>query len=186
MSRNSYEHLAVLERRRNVAARYLRGEPQYIIARAFEVDAGTISRDLTAIRNDWMLSALRDFDAAKAQELAKIDEVERAAWMGWSKSQENAETLQARMKSSGSETSKTTKGQAGNPRFLQVILDCIARRCAILGIDAEQRIKLTGSLGVRADDRLDLTKLTDAQLDQFATIIAFDPPKPGGEHADSA
>src|SRR5262245_48717225 len=111
MSRDAADRLALLERRRKVTARYIRGETQWSIARAFEVDQATISRDLAAIRNEWLASSLRDFDEARAFELARIDEVERAAWDGWRKSQENAETSRAEIAGGKSKTGKTIRPQ---------------------------------------------------------------------------
>jgi hypothetical protein len=130
--------LAILERRKNVAARYVRGETQWEIARAFEVDQKTISNDLAAIRKEWLADAVRSVDEIKARELAKIDECEAQAWRAWTKSQENAETLRARVRGKGDdarpETEKVTKGQAGDPRFLDLVLKCVEKRCLILGV----------------------------------------------------
>lgn len=126
--------LAILERRKNVAARYVRGATQWEIARAFEVDQKTISNDLAAIRKEWLASAVRDMNEIKARELAKIDAAEAEAWKAWTKSQENAEILRARIRDGASETEKVSKGQAGDPRFLDIVLKCIKQRCEILGV----------------------------------------------------
>jgi len=134
MARINPDRVAILERRRNVAHRYVRGQTQWEIARAFEVDQGTISRDLAAIQEEWKAAALMDLDSRKAKELATVDEVERQAWVAWTKSQENAETLKARRSGDKEFAEKVTKGQAGNPKFLNVVLDCVRRRCEILGI----------------------------------------------------
>ncbi len=140
------EKLAILDRQRNVARRYLRGETQWEIARAFEVDQATISRDLTVLQKQWLEASGIDTAERKAQELAHCDEVERVAWAAWTKSQENAETSRAKVRGLGKfdpktnkeqtsgETLKTSKGQAGDPKFLAIILDCVKRRCEILGL----------------------------------------------------
>ena len=135
MSRpNAQEKLAILERRKNVARRYLRGDLQHEIARVFEVDLRTIERDLHELREEWRKTALADTAEFKALQLAKLDEVERNAWIGWTKSQENAETLRARKRGDESETEKVSKGQAGDPRFLAIVLECVEKRCKILGV----------------------------------------------------
>lgn len=137
MPTDHHEQLAILERRKNVAARYIRGESQWQIARAFEVDQKTVSRDLQAVRAEWLKEAVRDMDEVKAKELAKIDATEAEAWKGWLKSQENAEVIKQRTSGEGEEetsvTEKVIKGQAGDPRFLEIILKCVQRRCEILG-----------------------------------------------------
>jgi hypothetical protein len=127
------ERLTILERRKNVAARYLRGESQWAIARAFEVDQATVSRDLMCIRAEWLASCLRDFDEVRAEQLAKVDAVEASAWQGWLRSQENAETL----RSDETRTSKVSRSQAGDVRFLATVMQCVERRCALLGLDVQ-------------------------------------------------
>src|SRR5262249_783018 len=119
------KHLAILERRQKVAKRYLQGQTQAEIACAFEVDQATICRDLREVQREWLTSAALDRGVWTARELAKIDEVERLAWQGFAKSQENAEVLRARTYGDKSETEKIVRGQAGDAAFLQVILTCI-------------------------------------------------------------
>ena len=136
--KRNVKKLVILERRKNVAKRYLRGETQWEIARAFEVDQATVSTDLKAIQKEWLAQALLDRGEWTARELARIDEVERNAWVAWTKSQENAEVLRAKMKGQASETEKISKGQAGDPRFLEIVLKCVAKRCELLGLDAEK------------------------------------------------
>ncbi len=139
MPRPPGEKFAILDRRKNVAARYLRGQTQWEIARAFEVDQATISYDLKAIREEWLAAAVLDMDAIKAKELARIDETERQAWAAWAKSQENAETKRDRTASNGNTTERISKGQAGDPRFLEIVLKCVAKRCEIFGLIAKEK-----------------------------------------------
>jgi hypothetical protein len=128
------EKLAILQRRRHVARRYLRGESQWEIATSFELDQCTISRDLEALRKEWRAAMNLDTAALRGQELAKIDETERQAWQGWEKSRDHAEILRAKMRGSQQETEKVTRGQCGDPRFLEVILKCVEKRCLLLGL----------------------------------------------------
>lgn len=155
-------------RRVEVAQRYLRGEMQSEIARVFGVSQQQISQDLKAIRSYWLASAIRDFDAAKAQELAKIDEVERAAWVAWERSTKDKEV--AVQESDGTLDKETKRprlkkatlrkeGQSGNPAFLSTILTCIERRCSILGLDAPKRFVIT-------DDQWE--RMTSEQIDRLA------------------
>ena len=117
------------------------------IAQSFGVTQGQISQDLKAIRAAWLASAVRDFDALKAQELAKIDAVEREYWLAWERSKKDKEIS---VQEGGEVDPQTRKprikkvvmrkeGQAGNPAFLAGVLTCIERRCAILGLDAPKR-----------------------------------------------
>lgn len=160
----------VLARREDVARRYLQGQTQSEIADVFGVSQAQISKDLAAIRAAWLASAMRDFDAAKAQELAKIDTVEREYWLAWERSKKDKEIS---VQEGGEVDPQTRKprikkvvmrkeGQAGNPAFLAGVLTCIERRCAILGLDAPKRFV------IRWDD------LTDEQIDRLA---AGEPPE---------
>lgn len=161
----------VLARRAEVARRYLQGEMQEQIAQSFGVTQGQISQDLKVIRAAWLKAAIRDFDAARAEELAKIDEVEREYWAAWERSKKDKEI--AVQETDGVSDEKTRKprikkvslrkeGQSGNPAYLAGVLSCIDKRCQILGLDAPKRFV------VRWED------LTDEQIDRLA---AGDPPE---------
>ena len=134
--------------RRRMADLYLQGWLQADIAAELGVDPSTVSRDLKALQAEWLQSALVDFDAAKAAELAKIDRLEREYWHAWKRSCEDAETATEKFTGnekspSRIEKSKRVEGQAGDPRFLTGIQWCIERRCKILGIDAPSALDVT-------------------------------------------
>jgi transposase-like protein len=129
----------ILHHRQIIAERYLRGDYQSAIARDLGISQQQVSYDLKAIRAQWLASSVRDFDAAKAQELARVDEVERAAWAGWTRSQKDKEIEFEEEGPKGSRSGNRKEGQSGNPAFLQVILSCISKRCEILGLDAPKR-----------------------------------------------
>jgi len=156
--------------RRRIADLYLQGWTQVDIADETRLSQATISRDLKALQSDWLESALIDFNAAKARELAKIDRLEREYWTAWERSCEDAETIRQEGKGKKGEDGKlvppdkivrTAKGQAGDPRFLAGVQWCIERRCKILGIDAPQRTELTGADG---SDLIPADKIVNALL----------------------
>ncbi len=64
--------IAIAHRREKIAEYYLKGKRQSEIAEMLGFDQSTISLDLKAIRNQWLDSALRNFDDLKSQELAKL------------------------------------------------------------------------------------------------------------------
>lgn len=125
-----------------ISSLYLQGWFQAKIAdhisesRPYKITQQTISRDIKTIQERWLASSVRDFDEARAQELAKIDNLEIIYFEQWITSQDLEET--------------------GNPRFLQGIQWCIDRRCKLLGLDAPIKNHLTG--------QVTLTELTDEQL----------------------
>lgn len=130
--------------RQREADLYLQGWLQVDIAAELGIDQSTVSRDLKALQKDWLNSALRDFDELKAQELAKIDRLEREYWRAWERSCEDTETLRQEGKPEEvAKIVKTAKGQAGNPQFLQGVQWCIERRCKVLGVEAASKLDVT-------------------------------------------
>jgi len=138
-----------LNDRRIIAERYLRGDYQADIARDLGISQQQVSYDLKVIRAEWLAASVRDFDAAKAQELAKIDQVEVEYWAAWKRSQEDKEIEFEESGPKGRRSGSRTEGQAGAPAFLEGVLKCIERRCKILGLDAPDRHELTGKDGAK-------------------------------------
>lgn len=126
--------------RLKTASLYLMGKTQAEIAKAIGVSRTQISYDLAAIRDDWRERAARDFDAHVAEELARLDELERTAWKAWEESRRQRTTkLEEEGSGPNGPTSKTrvTKQRgAGNARFLESVFACIDRRIRLLGLDA--------------------------------------------------
>lgn len=124
-----------------IARRYLQGETQAAIAEALELTQQTVSNDLREIRSRWRESSVRDFDEAKAQELAKIDLIEAEFWQQWERSKELKRTRKH-------EEGVTERGdlikmtvieeqRCGNPVYLNGVMSCVERRCKLLGLDSE-------------------------------------------------
>src|SRR5215467_12116778 len=76
----------VNHRRQEVAALYLTGKYQTEIARLVGCSQQQVSHDLKAVQQQWLASSIRDFDAVKSEQLAKIDRIERAAWASFERS----------------------------------------------------------------------------------------------------
>lgn len=147
-------HHQILRDRQLVADWYCQGITQAEIAerinedRDYELSQQTISNDLRAVQKAWLESSLRDFDEMRAEQLGKIDRLEREYWRGWERSCEDAETVRNEGPASGVEKIvKTKKGQAGNPAFLAGVERCVERRCKLLGLDAPVKQELTGADG---------------------------------------
>ena len=127
---------------------YLQGWLQVDIADELGLDQSTISRDLQHLHKEWQQSALIDFDEAKAQELAKVDRLEREYWVAWKHSQKDTETMRQEGTKKGDSIEpekliKIAKGQVGDPRFLNGVQWCINKRCEILGLDAMAQSQIT-------------------------------------------
>ncbi len=119
---------------------YLHGALQVDIADALGINQSTVSRDLQALHKEWQESALIDVDAAKAQELARVDELERTYWEAWIRSCEDAETATTKAVTVGAdkryEAATRRQEQTGDPRFLAGVQWCIEQRCKIIGLYA--------------------------------------------------
>jgi hypothetical protein len=128
--------LAILKRRQQVAELYLQSWPQAAIAEQLSVEQSTISADLKAIRKEWRESAIRDFDEAQAEELKKLDRVEREAYAAWEQSKKPSQSAVINGESGTQPSRKNVRTQYGDPRLLEIVLKCIAQRREILGLDA--------------------------------------------------
>lgn len=162
MAERKRAHLEIERDRREIADLYLQGWIQADIAahinadkkRGYTLSQQMISYDLRRLQAMWRESALIDIDNAKAKELAKIDRLEIEYWRAWVRSCEDAETVKQKGKP-GTEpgrvqtedVERTTKGQSGDPRFLQGVQWCIERRCKVLGIDAAAKHEISGKDG---------------------------------------
>ena len=128
----------ILRRREKVADLYCRGATQSQIAERVSVSQRQVSDDLQKVRAWWLESALRSFDDLKSQELAKLDQIEREAWAAWERSVGTHKIERAEKRSSiqGDTTlaSVVKEKLDGDPRYLQIVGNCVAKRCEILGL----------------------------------------------------
>jgi hypothetical protein len=131
----------------------LSGVPQYAIAEQIGVSRQTILRDLKTLEKRWKDSAVRDLDAAKGKELAKLDNMEAEAWRSFRRSRAG--------------------GAAGDSRFLGDVQWCIDRRCKLLGIDAPVKQELSGGIRI-----LNIEDMTDEELKKYASERGY--PLPDG------
>jgi hypothetical protein len=140
------ERLAILRRRTLVANRSLCGQRQHEIANSLEITIRTVKRDLHWIKQQWLAELLQDYDARKARELAKLDLLEQCAWQSWERSLVAKEVSETRRAQDDAEAGKhqarveatlRREQRDGDPKFLAIILNCVSKRCEILGIGAQ-------------------------------------------------
>lgn len=128
-----------------VASRYVRGMSQWKIGQELGVTQQQVCYDLKIVRQRWLESSLRDFDELKAQELAKIDDVEREFRAAWERSK-NARQITSSKRKEGKDASTEAgirkEEQVGDPRFMDGVLKCIHMRCELLGLNAAKKISL--------------------------------------------
>ena len=169
--------------RRRAADLYLQGWLQADIAADLGVDPSTVSRDLKALQAGWLESALIDFNEAKAQELAKVDRLEREYWEAWVRSREDAETIrqEGNPKADPTKVVKTSKGQVGDVKFLNGVQWCIDKRCKIMGIDAPQKVEVYDWRREAEDKGVDTAELFEQFIQNaYATLQESDRSAGGG------
>lgn len=143
MSTTRTRKLAIAQRRQQVAKLYLQGKGQSDIAQELNLTQATISRDLEHVQTAWRESSIRDFDAQRDLEIARLNQIEKEAWAAWERSQQPAQTAVV-SGAAGSQTAKRTlRHQCGNPRFLELALRCNEERRKLLGLDAPLKIAPT-------------------------------------------
>ncbi|HEY7312087.1 MAG TPA: hypothetical protein VH643_22170 [Gemmataceae bacterium] len=136
---------------RETAALYLRGLTQAEIAQRLNVSRQQIGYDLKTLQRRWQESALADFHAKKAAELAKVDELERTYWEAWQRSGEAREVTTQERTQGGEGAADDARLKAGvrkeqrdgNPEFLRGVERCIELRCKLLGAFAAVKIAPT-------------------------------------------
>lgn len=134
-----------LARQQAIGELYLEGKWQVEIAAQLGISQPTVSRELDLWQQAWERSIVQEIGKARVRELGRIDRLERVAWAAWGRSKKDIETRTASIVSGRttkdgvplpnlSKTIQTTRGSAGDPRFLDRIAWCIEARCRIMGI----------------------------------------------------
>lgn len=141
----------------------------------------SISRDILIMQQRWMQSSLINFNQAKANEIAKIDELEREAWIAWKRSigehrTETKEEMPRRKKRSADAPSgmvqamrvvkSVTKTETlnGDPHYHDTIKWCIDRRSKLLGLDEPLKLSLV-------DERVPAAMREEDIVDEITKIL---------------
>jgi hypothetical protein len=136
---------------RETAALYLRGLTQHEIAERLNVTRQQVGYDLKVLLRRWQESALADFNAKKAAELAKVDELERTYWEAWQRSCQAREVTTQEKTQAGEGAADEPRRKVGvrkeerdgNPEFLKGVERCVEMRCKIIGAYAALKIAPT-------------------------------------------
>jgi hypothetical protein len=163
--------------RAEIADLYLQGKTQHEIGVQLGLSRQQIGYDLAAVRQEWLQSALMDFNARKAQELAKIDRLEQEYWAAWDASKKDRQ-VSTTEQTTGADGERLKAGirkeeQTGEARYLTGVQWCIQKRCDILGLDDPKKVHLTseGTCQVRID--------VFQQVEQYAALFRARREQPG-------
>ena len=145
MNRRKKIEVALL--RDQIARLYLEGKIQAEIGEIVGLTQQAVSLHIKALEKEWLENASIDFDMARAEQLAKLDALERAHHESFAESKKDKSAV---TEDSVSETvtriQTRTVSQYGDPRFLSGILNCISKRCEILGLNAPTKIDSGNSI----------------------------------------
>ncbi|MCK7458487.1 hypothetical protein [Idiomarina aminovorans] len=132
----------VMRDQASIAEMYLKGFRMYEIADARGLSMNQVKYDLREVRKRWRQSSVRDFDAHREEQLARLDLMEASLWREWERScgSPEAEELEKGKKSDG-------PPQTGDPRYMTVMLNIIERRSKLLGLDAPTKLAPTNPDG---------------------------------------
>jgi predicted transcriptional regulator len=147
MPKDAHQRLEIARRRQMVADLYLQRLTQVAIAERLGISQATVCDDLKKIQAEWRNSAIRDFDKSRELELRTFDWLQRESGEAWERSKKPAQSAVIHGDGTSAPTRKTLKNQNGDPRFLEQIQRCIAARCALLGLNAPQRLEHSGPNG---------------------------------------
>ena len=130
--RNEFE---IKDRRTKVTRLYLERKTQAEIAELLSISRYKVETDLKAIHKEWLTERVGNFEKAKAEELARLDQIERKAWIAFEKSEGDAVMTETVTNVKTGETTKERRtGQTGDATFLKLVLDCVEKRCKICGL----------------------------------------------------
>jgi hypothetical protein len=140
--------IQIKQDRVTIAELYIKGVYQSVIAKQLGLSQVQISYDLKAIQKQWIKETTLSLDQYKGKELARLDEVERTAWDGYSRSKQEFKSKiikgkeleknkEGQTKGKSIEQTIKTEERVGNPKFLDVIVKCIELRCKLLGLNEE-------------------------------------------------
>jgi hypothetical protein len=157
--------------RAEIARLYLQRWTQAEIGQHLGLSRQQVGYDLAAIREEWLQSSLVNFGARKAEELARIDRLEREFWGAWEASKKEKETTTSeQVNKGGDEQIKAAirkEERTGDPRYLAGVERCIERRCKILGMDAPIETRLTGQDGGPIRFSLEEAVAADRELEEW-------------------
>jgi hypothetical protein len=123
---------------------------QVAIAEAVGVTQPTISKAIAKLHGRWRAEQITDTNLAIQIELERISNLEREYWSAWERSRENRairSTKQTKKpapngRGPGSEKTEAglrTEARDGNPKFLEGVRWCVAKRIELLGLLPSQR-----------------------------------------------
>jgi hypothetical protein len=132
-----------------IAELYCQGIPQQKIAttlsstRDYTLSQPQIAYDIETLLERWKQQSNKPIDEHIAEELARVNNLERTYWNAWKKSCNSKQSTIKESINSGKaskiKASAKVEEMMGNPSFLTGVQWCINKRCELLGLDAQNK-----------------------------------------------
>lgn len=146
--------------------------------RPYNLSESQMRYDIKKIRAEWVKQYLQNYDQLRAQELARINKLEKESWKAWSRSRRNKKKVtknETSMSAQGDFTGtqdkdsrkEVTERTPGDKKFIEAIQWCIEQRCKILGLDAADEIKITWQEKARKLGIEDPTQMKEQLVKEF-------------------
>jgi hypothetical protein len=136
MARTKRSRHKIESDRVEISRLYLQNFTQSQIAKKLGMTQPMVSYDLAAIHKNWQMQTTIALDAYLTAELQRLSLLQHELWRAWEISKQDY------VRKDGDKEIRVTRD--GNPRFLNLILSCIAFRSRLLGfqnIEAHDIIK---------------------------------------------
>lgn len=117
-------------------------------AKRYTLSKTQIFNDIQMIEKRWKASLVADMDLLRAQQLAKLDEMESELWQQWEVSKGDEEITAVKTRGKNDESKEFTarkKSRIGHTSIMAQIIAIQERRSKLLGLDAP--VKLAGADG---------------------------------------
>lgn len=182
-----------MARRATVAKMILRGNDPTLIAAELGVAIHIIYEDMERVRDAWLNLATRSYDQQVAEEIAKINRIEVAAWSAWDASIGNVVKERSKIEADpvlspdSKPTSRvvsrevTQERKNGDPKYLEVALKCASDRIKLLGLNQPSRhvhLNIESNIGDQKVDKLQERMRqyagTTFELDDATTVVTDD------------
>ena len=133
---NKYTPEQTYKHRQDIENALLTGAGLFQIIALTGLNKNRVAKLIREIKSDWRKAGDQDFQAQKAEEIARLNRLEQEYWTAWFKSiREPAARVKARtLDGKIIAMERDTLPAIGNPRYLQGIGNCIELRCKILGV----------------------------------------------------
>lgn len=151
----------------------------------YTISHANIFRDMKQALIEWKKLRLSNMDDYVHAELAKLDKIEAEVWEAWEKSKTGKQRRKSRNSKKPNKldaevnepdyygySEEATETSAGDPRFMDILLNVQQRRAKLLGFDAPARVDVN-NINRESDEKpkYDIKSIPDEMLFQLADML---------------